>query len=865
VSQHYNPNAIEARWQARWEAEGTYRTPNPGEPGSEREKFYVLDMFPYPSGAGLHVGHPTGYIGSDIVARRARMQGKNVLHPMGFDAFGLPAEQYAIQTGKHPAETTAQNIANYRRQLRAIGFSYDWSREVNTSDPRYYRWTQWIFARLFERGLAYQAEVPVWWCEALKTVLSNEEVIDGRSERGDHPCERRPLKQWMLRITAYADRLIDDLDGLDWPESVKTMQREWIGRSAGADIHFKVEGHFEVDGLDQRLSVYTTRPDTLYGATFMVISPEHPLVDSITSPAQRAAVDAYRREALGKSDLARTDLAKIKSGVATGAYALNPVLAADEPAARLPIFVGDYVLMSYGTGAIMCVPGHDERDFEFARVFDLAVRPVVRQPGIDPDPATCTPGEGVAVNSPLWEGLATAEAKARAIAVLEERGVGTRRVQYRLRDWLFSRQRYWGEPFPLLHLEDGSITLVPDADLPVELPQMTNFEPSSDGSAPLAKAHAWRATVDPKTGRPVLRDTDTMPGWAGSCWYYLRFMDPSNDDEPFSKAAADYWQNVDLYIGGTEHAVLHLLYARFWHKVLFDLGRVPTKEPFQKLFNQGMLTAFAYKDKTGRLVPSDEVEEVGGVFTSRANGAPLEQVIAKMSKSLRNVVNPDDVCAEYGADTFRLYEMFMGPLSDSKPWNPRDVPGCRRFLDRLWRLYVDSEGAEPIRPHLLSAAQTPRTGETLELEYALNACLHRVDSAFERFNFNTAVAGFMTFLNAASRTPFAFDRDQAERLVRALAPFAPHIAEELWQRLGHSGSINTAAWPKVDAAFLEKSEIEIVVQVGGKLRAKLLAPKGGSRAVLEGLAREAAGDALVGREVVKVVVVPDKLVNFVVK
>ncbi|MBI1381032.1 MAG: leucine--tRNA ligase [Planctomycetaceae bacterium] len=861
MTQNYDPAAIEARWQAHWERQGTYRTPNPGEPGFDpaAPKYYVLDMFPYPSGAGLHVGHPTGYIGSDIVARRKRMQGFSVLHPMGFDAFGLPAEQYAIQTGKHPAETTAENIANYRRQLRLIGFSYDWSREVNTSDPSYYRWTQWIFARLFERGLAYQAEVPVWWCEALKTVLSNEEVIDGRSERGDHPCERRPLKQWMLRITAYADRLIDDLDELDWPESVKTMQREWIGRSEGAEIRFPIQGHAD------ELTVYTTRPDTLYGATFMVISPEHPLLERITTPEQRDAVDAYRRQASTKSELARTDLAKTKTGVHTGAFALNPLLDPKDPAAKLAILVGDYVLMSYGTGAIMCVPAHDERDFEFAEVFDLPVRPVVQVGDEAPDASRCVSGDGVAVHSPLWDGLPTAQAKARALEVLEQRGIGTKRVQYRLRDWLFSRQRYWGEPFPLLHLEDGSIRAVPDADLPVELPAMANFEPSSDGTAPLAKAVDWVNTVDPVTGRPARRDTDTMPGWAGSCWYYLRFMDPANASEPFSGEAAKYWQNVDLYVGGTEHAVLHLLYARFWHKVLYDLGRVPTKEPFQKLFNQGMLTAFAYKDPTGRLVPSDEVEEVDGSYRSRVSGAALEQVIAKMSKSLRNVVNPDDVCAEYGADTFRLYEMFMGPLSDSKPWNPRDVPGCRRFLDRLWRLFVDPDSHEAIRPHLLVAAPAARTGDNLELEYNLNQCLAKVEHSFERFNFNTAVAGFMAWLNAAGRSPEALDKGQAERIVCALAPFAPHIAEELWERLGHGTSVTVAPWPAVDPNFLERNEVEVVVQVGGKLRAKVMAPRGAGRDQLEELARAAAADALAGRDMLKVVVVPDKLVNFVVR
>ncbi|HKX45824.1 MAG TPA: leucine--tRNA ligase, partial [Planctomycetota bacterium] len=695
----YRPRAVEARWQARWKAERTFRAPNPGEPGFDpaQPKFYVLDMFPYPSGAGLHVGHPIGYIGSDVVARRARMEGKNVLHPMGYDAFGLPAEQYAIQTGVHPAEATRANIANFRRQLELIGLSYDWDRELATSDPEYYRWTQWIFCRLYDRGLAYQAEVPVWWCEALKTVLSNEEVIDGRSERGDHPCVRRPLRQWMLRITAYADRLVDDLELLDWPESVKTMQREWIGRSEGAEVDFPV-----LDHAGAALTVFTTRPDTLFGATFVVLAPEHPLVRRIAAPDRRAAVEAYVAAAATKSELERTDLAKDKSGVFTGAYAANPAFEPGDPRARVPIWVADYVLASYGTGAIMAVPGQDQRDWEFAERFGLPIVRTVRPPdGFD---GQAYAGEGPAQNSGFLDGLGVGDAKARMLAHLVERRLGRPRTQYRLRDWLFSRQRYWGEPFPVLHRRDGTHRRVPDALLPVELPPMRDFAPPDDGSPPLSKAVEWVNTTDPDTGEPVRRDTDTMPGWAGSCWYYLRFMDPRNARAPFARAAADYWGSVDLYIGGTEHAVLHLLYARFWHKVLHDEGLVPTKEPFQRLFNQGMLTAYAYKDSTGRLVPADEVDLEADPPRARATGEALAPVIAKMSKSLKNVVNPDDVCEQYGVDTFRLYELFMGPLADSKPWNPRDVPGCRRFLDRVWRLFVDEERAEPVRPHLARAA-----------------------------------------------------------------------------------------------------------------------------------------------------------------
>ncbi len=866
MSSTYDPAAIEARWQARWKQRRTFAAPNPGQPGFDatKPKYYVLDMFPYPSGAGLHVGHPVGYLGSDIVARKKRMEGFNVLHPMGYDAFGLPAEQYAIQTGRHPAETTAANIATYRRQLEAIGLSYDWERELSTADPAYYRWTQWIFKRLFERGLAYQAEVPVWWCEALKTVLANEEVIDGRSERGDHPCVRRPLKQWMLRITAYADRLIDDLELVDWPESVKTMQREWIGRSEGAEVAFAVEGR-----PGEALRVFTTRPDTLFGATFMVVAPEHPLVAAAVGEAERAAVEAYVRSATNKSDLERTDLAKHKTGVFLGAHALNPLLDPSDPRARLPIWVADYVLMSYGTGAIMAVPGHDERDFEFAQRYDLPVVEVVRPPAGTPGLAdgVCFAGEGTAVNSGPLNGLPTAQAKARAIELLAAKGLGSARVTYRLRDWLFSRQRYWGEPFPVLHLEDGTTKCVRDEDLPVLLPEMGDFAPSEDGSPPLARAKDWVATVDPDTGRPARRDTDTMPGWAGSCWYYLRFMDPRNDAAPFDPAVERYWRQPDLYVGGVEHAVLHLLYARFWHKVLFDEGLVSEPEPFQRLFNQGLLTAFAYKDPTGRLVAVDEVEERDGAPVLRASGEPVTQVVAKMSKSLKNVVNPDGVIGEYGCDTFRLYEMFMGPLGESQPWNPRDVPGCRRFLERVWRLLIDPEGDGGVRPELLIQTSSEPTGETLELERVLHRTLKRVDDSFEHFNFNTAIAAMMGFVNEAAKRPAALIRSQAERFVLMLSPFAPHLAEELWERLGHTaaGSLSHEPWPKVDPRMLEDDTLELGVQVGGKLRGRIRAPKDAPQAVLLELARAEVGEWLAGKELVKSVVVPGRLVSFVVK
>ena len=861
MSNAYEPSSIEPRWQAFWEEHQTFRTLNPGDEGFDpsQPKYYVLDMFPYPSGAGLHVGHPMGYIGSDIIARRKRMEGFNVLHPMGFDAFGLPAEQYAIQSGLHPAQTTAANIETYRRQMKLCGLSYDWSREFATCNPEYYRWTQWIFARLYDRGLAYQAEVPVWWCEALRTVLANEEVIDGRSERGDHPCERRPLKQWMLKITAYAERLIDELDEVDWPESVKTMQREWIGRSEGAEIDFPVAGG------DGALRVYTTRPDTIFGATFMVVAPEHPLVDQLTTDEHRDAVQAYRREASSKSELQRTDLAKGKTGVFSGGYCLNPLLGPDDPTARVPIYVADYVLMGYGTGAIMCVPAHDERDHEFATTFDLPIKPVVKPADGSEVGEGCTSNDGIAINSPGWDGLATDQAKARSIELIVERGLGEGKINYRLRDWLFSRQRYWGEPFPVLHRADGTHRRVPDGDLPVSLPDMDDFAPPDDGSPPLSKATDWVATTDPDSGEPVLRDTDTMPGWAGSCWYYLRFMDPGNDQAFASEAALKYWGNVDLYIGGTEHAVLHLLYSRFWHKVLWDEGLVPTKEPFQRLFNQGMLTAFAFKDETGRTVAVDEVDDGVDPPVMKSTGNAVERIVAKMSKGLKNVVNPDDVCAEYGVDTFRLYEMFMGPLSESKPWNPRDVPGPRRFLERLWRLMVDPDGDTPIRPHLMEGAGGAPEGGRLVIERALNQCLKRVEDSFKAFNFNTAVAAFMEFLNVATKNAAELSKDQAERLVCALSPFAPHLAEELWSRLGHAGSIARAGWPSVDEQYLQEDSFELVVQVNGKLRGRVRASKQADKAALEALAEDTCAEQLSGKERVKTIVVPGRLVNFVIK
>jgi len=867
----YRPSQFESRWQQRWLESGVFAARNPGDPGfdPQQPKYYVLDMFPYPSGSGLHVGHALGYVGTDIVARRKRMEGFNVLHPMGWDAFGLPAEQYAIQTGKHPRATTDENTANFRRQLQNIGLSYDWSREVDTSHASYYRWTQWLFLKLHERGLAYQAEVAVWWCEELKTVLANEEVINGRSERGNYPCVRRPLKQWMLKITAYAERLLADLDGLDWPESIKIQQREWIGRSEGAEVRFDLEmlGQREHEPAES-VTVFTTRPDTLWGATFLVLSPEHALVKRLTTSAQRAAIDAYIASAASKSEVDRTDASKEKTGVFTGAYARNPVFGADDPRGRVPVWIADYVLATYGTGAIMSVPGHDERDFEFARKFDLPVREVVKPPSGTQGLAdgVCFTGEGTAVNSGPIDGLATAAAKRTTNSFLSERGVGRPKVTYKLRDWLFSRQRYWGEPFPLLYREDGSIVPVPLDALPVLLPDMSDFKPSSDGSAPLARAKDWVATRDPATGRPARRDTDTMPGWAGSCWYWLRFMDPKNDEAPFSDAAEKYWGPVDLYVGGAAHAVMHLLYARFWHKVFFDAGLVHTPEPFQKLFNQGMVTAFAYEDATGRLVASDEVETRGDVYAKKSGGEPLKQIVTKMAKSLKNVVNPDDIVAEYGTDVFRLYEMFMGPLSDSKPWNPRDIPGCRRFLERMWRVYVDPETDAPIRPTLAHGApENPLEGDTAVLERALHKAIQRTNDSFQALNLNTAIASFMTFVNEATPLMSALTRSQAQRFLRLVGPFAPHVAEELWSRMGEPGLACQAPLPLAEARWLVEDELELAVQVNGKLRGTIRVPRGADASVIEAAARETAAGHLAGKDVLKVVAVPGKLVNFVVR
>jgi leucyl-tRNA synthetase len=876
----YDPKAIEGRWQRHWVEQRTFRA----EIDPARPKYYVLDMFPYPSGEGLHVGHPKGYISTDAIARYKRMRGFNVLHPMGWDAFGLPAEQHAIETGTHPRVTTRRNIDTYRRQLQSLGLSYDWEREIDTTHPGYMRWTQWIFARLLERGLAYEAEVPVNWCPALGTVLSNEEVIDGKSERGGHPVVRVPMKQWMLRITEYAERLLTDLDELDWPEHIKTMQREWIGRSEGARVQFRLDAR-----PAHEIEVFTTRPDTLFGATYMVLAPEHPLVEKITTPAQRAAVEAYVAQAARRSERVRLAEAEDKTGVPTGAFALNPVN--DE---RIPVWIADYVLASYGTGAIMAVPGHDERDHAFATKFGLPIREVVA--GGDPARAAFV-GDGVAVNSGFLDGLATPAAKRRMIEWLEANGKGSGAITYKLRDWLFSRQRYWGEPFPVLHLEDGTTKLVPDSDLPLLLPELEDFRPSGEFETPLSRVPDWIETTDPATGRPARRDPNTMPNWAGSCWYYLRFCDPRNEALPWSAEAEHYWMPVDLYVGGAEHAVLHLLYARFWHKVFFDAGLVHTKEPFQRLLNPGMILGYSYRywddnlnddpSAKPRVFPSSAVRSEGERAVALATGAevkarwlkreqvrfaadgtplhptlddlPLEEVIEKMSKSRGNVISPDEVIAEFGADSMRLYELFMGPLEKGAPWATDGIPGCLRFLQRAWRLFVDEEAPNDTLRAL------PSGGGTLEQRRLTARTIAGVTADMEAVQPNTAIAKLMVWSRDIAKDA-PLPRDAGEAFLKMLSPFAPHLAEELWQRLGHRECVALSAWPEADPALLVDETVALVVQVNGRRRAEVTVSKDADEAGVRAavLADETVRRHLAGKEPKNVIVVPGRLVNVVV-
>ncbi|HDX9651086.1 MULTISPECIES: leucine--tRNA ligase [Bacillus] len=798
----FNHQDIEKKWQGYWEENKTFRTPDE----TEKPKFYALDMFPYPSGAGLHVGHPEGYTATDILSRMKRMQGYNVLHPMGWDAFGLPAEQYALDTGNSPAEFTELNINTFRNQIKALGFSYDWDREVNTTDPNYYKWTQWIFLKLFEKGLAYVDEVPVNWCPALGTVLANEEIIDGKSERGGHPVERRPMRQWMLKITAYGDRLLEDLDELDWPESLKDMQRNWIGRSEGAEVHFNI------DGTDEKFTVFTTRPDTLFGASYCVLAPEHALVADITTAEQKEAVEAYINSVKMKSDLERTELAKEKTGVFTGAYAVNPVNGE-----KLPIWIADYVLATYGTGAVMAVPAHDERDYEFASTFNLPMKEVVKGGDITKEAYT---GDGAHVNSAFLDGLNKEEAIVKMIEWLEVTSAGNQKVTYRLRDWLFSRQRYWGEPIPVIHWEDGTMTAVKEEELPLVLPKTENIRPSGTGESPLANIDEWVNVVDPETGKKGRRETNTMPQWAGSCWYYLRYIDPNNSEALVDPEKVKQWLPVDIYIGGAEHAVLHLLYARFWHKVLYDIGVVPTKEPFQQLFNQGMI---------------------------------LGENNEKMSKSKGNVVNPDDIVASHGADTLRLYEMFMGPLDASIAWSENGLDGARRFLDRVWRLFIQDNGE-------LSEKITDAPNK--ELEKAYHQTVKKVTEDYAELRFNTAISQMMVFINDAYKAE-TLPKEYVEGFVKMIAPVAPHIGEELWSKLGYNETITYASWPTFDESKLVEDEVEIVVQIMGKVRAKLTMSKDASKEEMEQLALEAIQDQIEGKTVRKVIVVPGKLVNVV--
>lgn len=854
----YDHKKIEAKWQEYWLANKIFKA----EIDYTKPKYYVLDMFPYPSGSGLHVGHVEGYTATDIIARYKRQRGFNVLHPMGWDSFGLPAEQYAVRTGTHPAITTQKNIDTYRRQLRSLGFSYDWDREFATSDPSYYKWTQWIFTKLYEKGLAYEAEMFVNYCPALGTVLANEEVDNGRAKEGGHLIERRPLRQWVLKITAYADQLLADLDLLDWPESLKKLQANWIGRSEGARIDFKIKNH------NDTITVFTTRPDTLFGATFMVLAPEHPLVDQLTTSDQKEAVVSYKKMAASKSDLDRTDLNKEKTGTFTGSYAINPVTGKE-----IPIWIADYVLIHYGSGAIMGVPCHDQRDFEFAKCFNLNVIPL-----FDPDvqtfadllPKNCSLEESrekILKGELCWEGEGTyincqgnelslngikslSEAKNAMIAWLESKGIGAATVSYKLRDWLFSRQRYWGEPFPILHFEDGSKRVLDVDELPLCPPQVTSYKPSGDGKSPLEQVRSWVEITDTKTGQKAFRETNTMPQWAGSCWYYLRFCDPNNDKAAWSPEAEKYWMSVDLYVGGVEHAVLHLLYARFWHKVLFDLGYVSTREPFQSLRNQGMVVCRSYQRSNGLYVEPSNVREKDGKYYDIQTGEELHSQVDKMSKSKLNGVTPDEIIEEFGADSLRLYEMFMGPLEKEKVWNTDAVSGCRRFLSRFYDLATSEKLTDE------------DSEEGLKYGYRL---LDAATKDVEALQFNTAIAKMMEFMNDFSRLP-AYPKRVVKMATQVLMPFAPHLAEEIWQLLGCTESLSTTPYPEIIESYLYDATATYVVQVNGKVRGKFELPKDQTEEVILELAKKNAHimKFLDGMKINKVFFVPNKLLNIVV-
>ena len=847
----YPFETIEPKWQKYWETNKTFKAVEDEKFPKEKRK-YVLDMFPYPSAAGLHVGHPEGYTATDIYCRYLRMNGYNVLHPMGFDSFGLPAENYAIKTGTHPKTTTNANIQKFTQQIKSLGFSYDWDRCVSTCEPDYYKWTQWIFLQLYKKGLAYEAQTPINWCPSCLTGLANEEVKEGKCERCGAQVTHKTIRQWILKITDYADRLDKDLEGLDWPESVKAMQHNWIGKSTGAEVTFTIA---DKDGkpTDKNLTVYTTRCDTLFGATYMVVSPEHKIIPDITTAEQEEAVKKYQEEAAKKSDLERTDLAKDKTGVFSGSYAINPVNKK-----LIPIWIADYVLISYGTGAIMAVPAHDERDWEFAKKFNLPVIEVLKS-DIDVQKQAWTQ-DGIHINSEFLDGLNKKDAIEKMLDFLEENKIGRKAVNYKLRDWVFSRQRYWGEPIPLIHCPECGTVPVPDNELPLELPEVKSYQPTGTGESPLAAIESWVNCKCPKCGKPAKRETNTMPQWGGSCWYYLRYLDAHNDSQFCSPEAEKYWMPVDLYIGGAEHAVLHLLYARFWHKVLYDIGVVSTKEPFQRLVNQGMITSFAFQRKNKTLVPTDEVEQKeDGKYYEKATGEELEQIVAKMSKSLKNVVNPDDEIKSYGADSVRMYEMFMGPLTMSKPWSTQGITGIHRFLEKVWNLsektMTDLDLNSKIEDKsLLSARKT--FAQTIK----------KVTDDTASLNFNTAISQMMIFINEISKLP-EIPKAMWQDFVKILSPYAPHLCEELWQKLGNNGTIAYEQWPSANENFIKDDTKTIVVMVNGKKRDTFEAASGTADGVLKqtALSRDGVKKFTDGHEIVKCIIVPDKLVNLVVK
>ncbi len=847
----YPFESIEPKWQKFWEENKTFKAVE-DEKYPKEKRMYVLDMFPYPSAAGLHVGHPEGYTATDIYCRYLRMNGYNVLHPMGFDSFGLPAENYAIKTGTHPKTTTNANIEHFTKQIKSLGFSYDWDRCVSTCEPDYYKWTQWIFIQLYKKGLAYEAQTPINWCPSCMTGLANEEVKEGKCERCGSQVTHKTIRQWILKITEYADRLDKDLEGLDWPESVKAMQHNWIGKSTGAEVTFTVA---DKDGnpTDKNLTVYTTRCDTLFGATYMVVSPEHKIIDSITTPEQAEAVKKYQEEAAKKSDLERTDLAKDKTGVFSGSYAINPVNGK-----LIPIWIADYVLISYGTGAIMAVPAHDDRDWEFAKKFNLPIIEVLKSE-VDVQKQAWTQ-DGIHVNSEFLDGLNKKDAIEKMLEFLEEKKNGRKAINYKLRDWVYSRQRYWGEPIPLIHCPECGTVPVPDDQLPLELPEVKSYQPTGTGESPLAAIDSWVNCTCPKCGKPAKRETNTMPQWGGSCWYYLRYLDAHNDKQFCSPEAEKYWMPVDLYIGGAEHAVLHLLYARFWHKVLYDLGLVSTKEPFQRLVNQGMITSFAFQRKNKTLVPTDEVEQKeDGKYYEKATGEELEQIVAKMSKSLKNVVNPDDEIKAYGADSVRMYEMFMGPLTMSKPWSTQGIVGIHRFLEKVWSVSEKPMTDIDISGHLEDKA-------LISARKTFAQTIKKVTEDTATLNFNTAISQMMIFINEVSKLP-EIPKAMWSDFVKVLSPYAPHLGEELWQKLGNNNTIAYESWPVINEDFTKDDAKTIVVMVNGKKRDTFEAPVDSNQETLKQMAfdREAVKKFTDGHEIIKTIVVPNKIVTIVVK